>query len=766
MLRKSIVFILLLLVVLPLRAQKVGVVLSGGGAKGLYHIGVLEAMEECGVPIDCVAGTSMGSIVAAMYAAGYSPSEMRAIVSSGAIKEWVSGRIDPNVYTPYYRQMDEHPGFITLRVDLNNPSGKRVYIPSNLLSSTQIDMALTELFAPATAASGGDFDHLMVPFLCVASDMNSREAVVLRDGALSEAVRASMAIPLVFKPVKADSTLLYDGGVYDNFPWRHLDDNFRPDFIVGAICTSGNKSTDETSSIMEQAINFIMQHTDYDMPEDRAVTIRRAVKAGMMDFDQAGEIMDQGYEDAMAAMPEILGRVNERCTREQYESRRERFRARSPRLTFNDYRLEGLPASQQRYVRDFVHMDRRTPGVQRQMHFEELRDNLYEVLSAGDFTMDFPHVTFDSVARRYGFQAHLESKPRMKFTIGGNISSTAFNQAYLGLSYDRIGRVGQRLAADLYLGPVYTWGTLGGRTDFYFKKPLFIDYSFNFAVRSYLHGAFGNVTKTTNTADVKNSDCFFTTALGMPMTRRSVLFVRANSGLLNYHYDSEIPGGNGRDHSRYSFLALKAEVARNTLDKFLYPRKGSDLHLSAIYVTGRDKYEPLDSYRFISRTPRRWFGARFKYDVYFDIPSVSWFSLGLNLDALWTNHPRFTTEGATMMSMPSYDPVPHSQMVYIPDFRADRFVAGGIMPTFDLMPNFFLRTGFYAMMRNKLDFSRELARGIDHRLHYVAEMSLVYHTSIGPVSLALTKYDVRNWQNMYLTFNFGYTIFAPKGTYF
>ena len=102
MLRKIGSFVgMLLLAALPAAAQKVGVVMSGGGAKGLYHIGVLEALEENGVPIDYVAGTSMGSIIAAMYAAGYSPAEMRAIVKSGVVKEWVSGRIDPNKYTGF-----------------------------------------------------------------------------------------------------------------------------------------------------------------------------------------------------------------------------------------------------------------------------------------------------------------------------------------------------------------------------------------------------------------------------------------------------------------------------------------------------------------------------------------------------------------------------------------------------------------------------------------------------------------------------------------
>ena len=170
MLRKIGSFVgMLLLAALPAAAQKVGVVMSGGGAKGLYHIGVLEALEENGVPIDYVAGTSMGSIIAAMYAAGYSPAEMRAIVNSGVVKEWVSGRIDPNKYMAYYRQVGSNPAFLSLRIDVESPSGKRLRVPRNLISSTQIDMALTELFAPATAAADGDFDRLMVPFLCVAS---------------------------------------------------------------------------------------------------------------------------------------------------------------------------------------------------------------------------------------------------------------------------------------------------------------------------------------------------------------------------------------------------------------------------------------------------------------------------------------------------------------------------------------------------------------------------------------------------------------------
>lgn len=765
MLRKIGSFVVwLLLAAAPVSARKVGVVMSGGGAKGLYHIGVLEALEENGIPIDCVAGTSMGSIIAAMYAAGYSPAEMRAIVSSGVVKEWVSGRIDPNRYMSYYRQLGSNPSFLSVRANLGNPAGERVKVPTNLISSTQVDLALTELFAPATAAAQGDFDRLMVPFLCVASDMNHRRPVVMRSGDLSLAVRSSMSIPLVFKPMAIDSMLLYDGGIYDNFPWKPLDAEFAPDLIVGSICTAGNTPPSEDSNLFDQAFMLAMQDTDYTLPAERSVTIRRAVGVNMLDFDQAEAIMDAGYEDAMAAMPQLLEKVGERRDSTWYAERRRAFREKCPALYFDNYELDGLKPEQRDYIRDFLHMDRRTPGVQRPMRFPELRDNLFELLADGNFTMDFPRVRYDSVSGRYTFGTTFGIRPSFKITIGGNISSTAFNQAYIGIGYHWIGRVSQHLGADLYLGPLYTWGAFGGRTDFYAIEPVFIDYSYNFSVSNFRHGYFGNVTRIRNAEQVKSSESFLSVGIGMPLTHRSVFVLRANGGHVNYRYDSDDFFADDTDHSRFSFFGLRAGIARNTLDKFLYPRRGSELYLSAIFVTGRDKYSPYNADDFISREDRRWFGGRFTWNKFFDMPQCSWFSFGLNADAVYTNHPSFRTRTATLMSMPEYAPVSHARMVFMPDYRASRFVAGGVMPTFDLMPDFFFRTGFYAMFREKRDFNP--LGGVDERWHYIAEASLVYHTPIGPVSLSLTKYDLKNWKNMYLTFNFGYAIFAPKGTFY
>ena len=744
----------------------VGIVMSGGGAKGLYHVGVLRALEEYGVPIDYVAGTSMGSIIAAMYASGYSPDEMIEIVRSGAIQEWVSGRLDPSRYTPYYRQVGTSPSFINLWLDLKSED-KVFTLPTNLISSTQIDMAFIDLFAPASTAAKGDFSQLMVPFLCVAADITRRGPVTITNGSLPEAVRASMAIPLAFKPVREGKRLLYDGGLYDNFPWRPLDERYHPDLLIGSICTNGNVIPDENDSVLEQALLIAMNNTDYSLPADRSVTIRRAVKIGILDFDQAEATMQAGYDDAVAQMPAILARVGRRVSPASYAERREAFRQKCPPLIFNDYRLDGLSEKQTAYIRDYIRADSHTPGRQRQMTYERLRENIFRVLVGGDYTMvDLPRVSYDSVAERYSFRARLKARPNFKLMIGGNISSTAFNQAYIGIDYRTFGRTAHRIGADLFLGPTHTWGTIGGRLDFYLNDPFFLTYGYNFSVANMRHGSFGRVSRVTNTLPAKTNDSFASLGLGFRLTHRSMIELKMHGGHTDYQYTSESNAAYD-DLTRFFFLGTRLELARNTFDKFIYPTKGSDLSFSMIYVGGYDRLRARGDARFEAGAHRAWLGGRFRYTKMFDMPTVSWFSFGAQVEAVYTNHPDFSTLGATLLSSPAYQPIPHAKQIYMPDFRSSRYVAGGVQPTIDLMPNFFLRLGFYTMYRSRNDYGRNpLQEWHDYRLHYISEATLVYHTPIGPVNLSMIKYDFHGWKNTYLMFNFGYPIFAPKATFY
>ena len=196
------------------------------------------------------------------------------------------------------------------------------------------------------------------------------------------------------------------------------------------------------------------------------------------------------------------------------------------------------------------------------------------------------------------------------------------------------------------------------------------------------------------------------------------------------------------------------------MDKVLYPTSGSKLSLSGIGVYGSDRFEnaELHAKGELATATKQWVGAKFQWEHYPGDWRKTWFSVGYNVEAVFTNHPTFGSYNATMLTSPRYTPTAHSQMLFMPEFYASRYVAMGVMPTFSLARNFYLRGGVYAMMRDPIHS--------DDYLHYMTDLSFVYHTRIGPVSLAVTKYNLENTDNFYVTFNFGYPIFGKKGLYY
>lgn len=753
--------------------------MSGGGARGLYHIGVLKALEEGGVPIDYVSGTSMGAIVAALYAAGYSPEQMQRIALSGELEKWLSGKIDEN-YGAYFRQARQYrqdPPFLAVRLNYKEGQSK-VHVPRSLISTTQIDMAFSRLFAPASAKAAGDFDNLMVPFLCMASDMVQREGVVLDSGDLGRAVRSSMAIPLAFSPVVGDGgeSIYYDGGIYDNFPWRATQERFSPDLMIGSICGDAGEVTDRYSSLMDQVFLLTMTNTDYNMPEG-SVAIHREVPVGMLDFSRSQEVIDMGYEDTKPKIDSILLKVGLKRQAQYYKTRREEFTSKLRPLIFEKYEITGLDQVQRDYLHDYMRITPRKHGdlAEGELSFEELERNLYGVLSTGDFISEYPDLELDSLSGRYSFAMRLSTKPSLKFALGGNISSTPFNQIYLGATYHKIGRVAQSAFLELYLGPMYNSGIIGGRRDFYMISPLFVDLYYSFDVANLNYGTFGNLTNVENVENLKRNDQHMSIGIGAPISQRAMISLRTNVGVDNYYYDAAEGVGPYAyiDRTRFLFAGLKLEIERNTLDDMLYPSRGSILNISAIAVAGEESGYFADDAPDKSIAPdsgdHSWAGARVTFRKIFNMPRAEWFSMGVDVDGVYTTLNSFGNLTASLAMMPSYHPVQHSNMLYMPEYSSTAFVAAGLMPTFNIWGDLSLQTGFYAMYRD-VNFSAEVSELLPNMrrgaMQYISQAAFVYRTPLGPASLALTKYNIDSWDNLYLTFNFGYTIFAPKGTFY
>ncbi|MDR0814401.1 MAG: patatin-like phospholipase family protein, partial [Bacteroidales bacterium] len=226
----------------------VGLVLSGGGAKGMAHVGVLKVLEEVGMPIDYIGGTSMGSIVGGLYSIGYTAGQLETYMLE---KDWTNLLTDrvlrKNIVI--YEKDDRKKYWLQFPL-----SQRKLKLPKGVLTGQNVTNLFTELASPAYREQ--DFRRFRIPFLCVATDLKTGDEVVLEQGELPRAMRASMAIPSVFMPEEIDGKILFDGGLVNNFPADRIF-NKQIDILIGVDVTEQHPEgveLDNMYQIAEQVV--------------------------------------------------------------------------------------------------------------------------------------------------------------------------------------------------------------------------------------------------------------------------------------------------------------------------------------------------------------------------------------------------------------------------------------------------------------------------------------------------------------------------------
>lgn len=761
--KKVIITILLLFVVLNVSSQRVGLVLSGGGAKGLYHVGMLKALEDNGIPIDYVAGASMGAIVGGMYATGYSPDEMIKFFITDSVSTWLEGKI-PDEYKYYYTRFTPNPELISLKINPDTTNLNILSLPTNIISPYRIDLAFISMVMPASCAAGNNFDSLMVPFRCVASDVYNKKLVVLKNGSLPFAIRASMTIPLVFKPLVLDSVLLYDGGVYNNFPWQTLDEDFQPDIYIGGICAS-NYENPSQNDIVSQVSVMVTQHTDYNLPDSTDITIRRIFDdVGTLDYNRAAYIMAKGYEDAMAQMPEILKKIKRRVSKEEIEAKRRAFKCKIKPLLYESVEIEGLTDAQKFYVM-------RQLGIRNNqlISAEYFEEKYMRILATGIFTGEFPEVTFNPETGFYRIKLTMQTKPDVTVSLGGNLSSTSFNQLFLGLEYQHVGRSASTYGLFGSLGSYYSGAGLRGRHDMFTRFPFYLNYALgiNILNRDTYNSDPYYRNKAWRAKD--HTDFYLRTSFAVPFINNSIAF-RAHLDFKHseekyfptYYISTDIP-----NKSTFISGTLTAELESKSLNFITYPTKGVSQVLRASYTMGLEKFTPgtvlLDELLTIRGRNRSWFRAQFMREQY--IPISKWFNLGYLIDLTYSNHPEFADNIATAFTKPAFEPTVLSQTIFMPEYRSNSFIGLGLMPIFNFnqKQTFYLKAFAYAFLPQEIVYENGWKQPTISRFDKYAEFifggTLVYQTVAGPVSMNVTKFSTGN-SNWNFSINFGYMLFS------
>ena len=761
--KKILTYFILSFYMLPFSGypQKVGLVLSGGGAKGLAHIGVIRALEENNIPIDYITGTSMGAIIGGLYAAGYSPDEMETLFKSENFKLWSKGIIPPK-YVYYFKQLDENPSFIDL--DFARKKDKmQLALPTNIIPEGQIDFAFMELFSPTNAVSENNFDQLFVPFRCLATDIYRSEQKVFSKGDLGLAIRASMTVPFYFKPLEIDSVLLFDGGLLNNFPFDVMIRDFKPDIIIGSAVDIKDKKP-EKDDLKLQIWNMMVRKTNYTIPDSLGITIKSPVdQYELLDFEQFNEIERAGYKSAIAKMDSIKTRITKRCDFDLLTRRREEYRSKSPSMIFNNIQVSGVDGSQRYYIIQSIRHKSKT------FNLEELRREYFKILADDKIKSLLPTADYNQKTGYFDLQLKAEQKEPLAVGVGGYFSLSDVNQGYIGLDYRLFNNLPITIQSNIHIGKFYSSFLLGSRFNFITKQPFSLELYFIKNRFNYFSGSTELFFEDKRPHYVIRNEDNIQFDISFPA--QTISKWEAGINFVNqadeYFQTTKYTQNDKPDLTTFTAGNLHARFEVKAFNKKQYPTEGKMLKFEAMYMFGTEKETPgsTNTLNLPFRNNHRYIQLELCYERYFQ-PSKR-LILGIVTDSYFSTRKLFNNYTSTLISAQNFSPTVNSTMRFLPDLRANNFVAGGLKAIFPISQSTHFRfEGYYFQ-----PFT-ELLPGSNNQPNYsdilfssnqfIGSGGIVIHTPLGPASLLLNYYSSSN-PKFYLQASFGYLLFNRHG---
>lgn len=741
--KRFLLFLSVCLLLLPLaQAQKVGLVLSGGGAKGMTHIGIIRALEENNIPIDYITGTSMGAIIGSLYAMGYSPDDMEALLRSEDFKRWYSGQVEPK-YGYYFKQNRPTPEFFNIRFSFKDSLHiKPQILPTSMVNPIQMNLVFVELFARATAACNGDFNRLFVPFRCIASDVYNKRPLIMRKGDLGDAVRASMSFPFVFKPIEIDSVLAYDGGIYNNFPTDIMREDFRPEVIIGSV-VAANPSKPKENDLMSQLENMIMQKTDYTLPDSLGIIMTfKYDDVSLLDFDRLQELHDIGYNRTISLMDSIKGRIHRRVNAENVRLRRLVYRSNLPQFRFRDIYIEGANPQQQAYIKKEFHDEDHEVFT-----YEDLKRGYFRLLSDNMISEIIPHAVYDTKSDLYSLHLKVKMEDNFSVRMGGSVSTTSSNQIYLGLGYQNLNYYSKEITLDGQIGKVYNNAQFMAKIDLPTRVPtsyrLIASLStFDYYKKDKLFSK--NDKPSFNSKDER----FVKLMVALPFLANKRAEISIGYGKLqdNYFQSSVINFDKDRsDKSTYNLLGGAIGFYGSTLNARQYATKGYFEKLVAQVFSGKERFIPGNPTETSVTTKERQSWLQISYMKYAYHTMSPKFTLGWMAEMLYSSKNFSENYTATMLQAADFSPTPHSKLMYNEAFRANQFLAAGVKPIFVFNDMFQFRSEFYGFMPifpikknalNKAYYGKAFSR-----FEYMGEISVICQLPFGAISAYVNHYS-------------------------
>lgn len=733
--------------------QRVGVVLSGGGTRAAAHVGFLRALEEHDIPIDYITGTSMGAIVGAMYASGYTIAEIDSIMRSDEYLRMARGEVSDQMGF-YFKEYDVSAAMGTIKLSRENLITST--LPTNLVNPSLFDFGLMEGFAAPAAAASYNFDELFIPFRCVAADVARKETVVFKEGDLASAVRASMTYPFYVAPIKIDGRLLFDGGLYNNFPSDVMYEDFMPDVILGSNVSS-NTIEPREGDLFSQIKSMVVFETNFETLCDQMLIIDHELDVGTFDFNSIGIAIDAGYFAAIAQMDEIKAMIAARTSTEERATRRNAFRSKWKPLVFDDITFSGVERSQRSYLRRFMSRKESVIDAKR------LRRQYFRVFSDDKIRSIYPVATYSPDREAYALNMDIKREKDILLSVGGNFSSRPVNMGFINARYNTFGKVGSTVNLNSYFGKFYGSAHASVRFDFPTSVPLSIEPFITLNRWDYFR-SFATFFEEVRPSYIVINEQFAGLKARVPIGNRGRLDVVGSVAQItdDYYRSSTFLASDTADRTRMDAFVGDVIYERSTLNRKAYAHTGTYLKIQAKGTAGNEVTIPGSTsvFRDTINTSRDWVMLKAHYVNYFS--RIGPFKTGLMLEGVLSNQPLFQNTRTSQIAAQAFQPIAESRTFFLPQFRAHNYAAGGLMLVTRFSRSVDLRIEGYGFLANGRILEANDG-GPEYNLtlrpYYIGSTSLVLHSPLGPVSVALNYYDLKEGGPWSFIFNFGYLIF-------
>jgi len=749
-------FLIILLCATSVKAQKVGVVLSGGAASGAAHIGVLKALEDNNIPVDYITGTSMGAMIGSLYAMGFSPQKIEELVKSESFQNWSQGIVD-NKYAYYFKRDDNNASWITLKLSLDSAFVST--LPTNVISPIAMDWGSMEIASTPIAAANYNFDSLFVPFRCVASDIELKKSVVFRNGDLAQAVRASMSYPFYIKPIYVNGKLLFDGGLYNNFPSDIMLNDFYPDFIIGSN-VSGNNPPPSEDNVLSQIKSMLQSKSNYEIPCEAGVIIEPETDVRLFNFSNIQPVIDSGYSAAMRKMEFIKQHVEARSSRTELDKKRLEYKNKQPKMVFDKIHIDGLNEKQTSYALKILRNKENIIG------FEELKKGYFRLAADNKIKYIYPQAKFNPETGFFDLYLRIKKERDLVTDFGGNFSNRPISMGYIGLQYNYLGKFASSIMANAYFGKLYSSVQLKTRFDFPLKTPLYIEPVVVWNKWDYF--------KSSNTffEDVKpayliQSEEYAQLNMGIPTGKKGRIVTGGTIARTTdkYYQTQYFTQQDTADRTDFDLAAGQVYYEINSLNRKMYANAGEYLKIKAQYVNGLEINTPgsttQDSITVYKH--HEWFTLKITGERYFNRRGS--FKIGVFGEGAYSTQTIFNNYTSSVLAVNAFQPTPDSRTVFKENYRAHKYLAGGLKFIVNIRKNIELRAeGFVFQPYEKMIKTSE--GKVNYSLpfafqYYIATAGAVWHTPVGPISISANYYNQVK-DPVSVLFHFGYILFNKK----